>query len=64
MNSTSKFIVDGKDTVRSSLVKAFEQWTTPVDIRPDGVFGSVAKIRCNGVTISSDELDIEFDVPF
>ena len=64
MNGASKFIKDGENGVRSALVKAFESWTEPVDIKPNGVFGSVAKITCGSVTLSSDTLDIEFDVPF
>lgn len=66
MNDTpSKAISQStENNVRSALVKAFDTWTAPVDIRPDGVFGSVATIKCNGVTISSDDLDLEFDVPF
>lgn len=50
--------------IRSALVKAFESWETPYDIRPDGVFGSVAKVICGGVTVSSETLDLEFTVPF
>lgn len=55
---------DGESNVRTALVKAFEAWTTPYDIRPDGVFGSVAKVQCGQVTLSSDLLDFEFVVPF
>lgn len=50
--------------VRSALVKAFDTWTEPYDIAPDGVFGSVATIKSGQVTISSETLDVEFDVPF
>lgn len=50
--------------VRSALVKAFDTWTEPYDIAPDGVFGSVATIKSGQVTISSDTLDVEFTVPF
>ena len=48
----------------SSLVKAFETWTTPYDIRPEGVYGSIAIVRTGKVTISSESLDVEFSVPF
>lgn len=48
----------------SRLIKAMEQWTTPYDISPTGVFGSVATFKCGQVTISSDTLDLEFVVPF
>lgn len=53
-----------KSELRSALVKAIEQWKTPYDIRPDGVFGSVATINTGDVTISSETLDVEFEVPF
>ena len=49
---------------RQALVQAFEAWKEPYDIRPEGVFGSIAKIKSGDVTISSETLDIEFDVPF
>lgn len=65
MNDSSRAVMqDGKSNVRSALVKAFESWKTPYDIRPDGVFGSVATLKCGQVTISSETLDFEFDVPF
>ena len=54
----------GKDGVRSALVKAFEAWKEPFDIRPDGVFGSVATVTSGNVTISSETLDVEFVIPF
>ena len=65
MPNNSKAVVQSKENkLRSSLVKAFEQWKTPYDIAPDGVFGSVASVKCGQVTISSETLDLEFDVPF
>jgi hypothetical protein len=48
----------------SALVKAIESWKTPYDIRPEGVFGSVATVRSGQVTISSETLDLEYVVPF
>lgn len=48
----------------SALIKAMDSWKEPFDIRPEGVFGSVAIIRTGGVTLNSDTLDIEFTVPF
>lgn len=64
-NTPSRAITKSHESkVASALVKAFEQWTTPYDIRPDGVFGSVATVICGQVTISSETLDIEFVVPF
>lgn len=55
---------NGEDRLRSALIKAFDAWTEPYDIRPDGVFGSVATVQCGDVTISSEQLDLEFTVPF
>lgn len=49
---------------RSALVKAFETWTTPFDIKPDGVFGFTATLQSGNVTISSETLDFEGYVPF
>ena len=60
----SEMVTRNQDSrLRSALVKAFESWTTPYDIRPDGVFGSVATIKSGQVSISSETLDIEFVVP-
>lgn len=65
MNDSSRAVMqDGKNDVHSALVKAFESWKTPYDMRPDGVFGSVATIKSGQVAISSDTLDVEFEVPF
>lgn len=63
-DSSHAVFQSNEEKIRSSLVKAFDEWTTPVDIRPEGVFGSVAIIKSGQVTISSETLDIEFDVPF
>ncbi|MGI6014370.1 MAG: phage protein [Oscillospiraceae bacterium] len=52
------------ESIRSALVKAFETWEEPYDIKPDGVFGSMAVVKCGDVTISSETLDVEFDIPF
>ncbi len=32
--------------------------------KPQGVWGSIATIKCGYVTIKSDELDVEFEIPF
>lgn len=53
-----------ESSLHSALVQAFEQWKTPYDIRPEGVFGSLAIIKSDQVTISSETLDLEFIVPF
>lgn len=55
---------NGPEGVRSALVKAFDLWKEPYDIRPDGVFGSLAIVKTEEVTINSEELDVEFTVPF
>lgn len=65
MPETSRSISQtSENKLRSALVKAFDAWTTPYDIAPDGVFGSVAIIQSGGVTLSSEKLDVEFIVPF
>lgn len=65
MSDESKTVLQSHESkVASALVKAVEAWTTPYDIRPEGVFGSKAVVKCGDVTISSDVLDIEFTVPF
>lgn len=65
MSDASKAVVQqGTSKAASALVKAFETWTTPYDIKPEGVFGSTATIRSGGVTLTSAALDIEFTVPF
>lgn len=49
----------------SGMAKAMKGWNDKfyTDM-PSGVFGSVAIIRCNGATIKSSKLDIEFSVQF
>ena len=65
MSDPSRSVIqESKSNIRSALVKAFEEWTTPYDIEPEGVYGSVATIKCGQVSISSETLDVEFDVPF
>lgn len=61
----SKAVMQSHDSkLTSALVKAFETWKEPYDIRPDGVFGSIAIVRTGQVTINSETLDLEFTVPF
>ncbi len=65
MSNTSKAVIESNESkLKSALVKAVESWTEPYDIRPEGVFGSVATIHSGFVTLSSKTLDIEFSVPF
>lgn len=57
----------GTNKNTSRLIKAMQEWAKPTDkdiIKPNGVFGSVAIVKCNGVTINSNELDLEFSIPF
>ena len=64
-NMNSKAVLQSRESkAASALVKAFESWTEPIDIRPEGVFGSVATITTGQVTISSEMLDVEYVVPF
>lgn len=54
-------------TTQSMLVKATKDWSEDLkkfSIEPKGVFGSTATVKCGNVTIKSDNLDIEFTVPF
>lgn len=65
MADRSKAVFTERESkLASSLVKAFEQWKTPFDINPDGVFGSVATIKTDNMNVSSETLDVEFTVPF
>ena len=65
----SRFIKSGEQKHTSRLVKAVKQLSQnmesyTVDPADKGVFGSKAKIICGSVTISSDTLDVEFNVKF
>ena len=63
----SKFISDGKSNARSRLIKAATKGIENLEsyeLKPQGVFGSEAKIICGAVTIDSKELDLEFTVNF
>ena len=51
----------------SELVKAYQDLGELIDKEyapPEGLFGRLAIIETNGMKFRSDELDIEFDVPF
>lgn len=62
---SSRFIKDGESKHSSRLVKAVEDLTKEWYIqKPDGVYGAVARVNCGGVTMLSQDLDIEFTVPF
>lgn len=65
--ANSEVVRKSASSKSSMLVKAMKGWTTNQKVfteKPHGVFGSKAIIRCNGAVIKSDELDIEFTVPF
>ena len=65
----SQFIRNGTTKHKSRLIKAAQELSQnmqsySIDPASKGVFGSKAKIICGDVTISSDSLDVEFDVKF
>ncbi len=64
MNKSS-YVYEGQSKHASRFIQSFYD-VTAVDFneKPNGVFGSTAKIMCNGLTIKSSELDFEFSVPF
>lgn len=63
---SSKVVIEKSNSKSSKLVKAMKGWNTGdfFENKPSGVFGSQAVIKCNGATIKSSELDLEFDIPF
>lgn len=57
----------GKERTRSRLVTAMQGWQDSLkayDTKPNGVFGSLAEVKCGNVTIKSSDLDLEFTVNF
>ncbi len=67
MMNESKFLFDGKNNAKSRLLKAVKQGMDSLDsyeIKPQGVFGSEAKVICGAVTVNSNDLDLEFTVKF
>jgi len=51
----------------SRLIKAMQGWKEGLETYsepPEGMFGRIAIIKSSGVTLNSEELDIEFNVPF
>lgn len=66
---TSKYYPEtaNKDRNVSKLIKAFEglqEGLKPYSNPPNGMFGRVAIIESNGIRINSEEIDLEYDVPF
>lgn len=67
MMNNSRFINEGSTNARSRLIKAVQSGIDNLEsyeIKPNGVFGSEAEIICEAVTITSNELDLEFTVDF
>ena len=66
--NNSRFIADGQfSNARSRLIKAVQKGVDGLEsfeLKPQGVFGSEAKIVCGAVTLKSSELDLEFTVKF
>lgn len=65
----SQFIKNGATKHKSRLIKATKEFAKQIesyeiDPKTKGVWGSQAKVICGGVTLKSDELDLEFDVAF
>lgn len=63
----SKFVKHSENKHVSRVITAFDalkDLSESYITKPDGVFGAVAKVKCGGVTIDSEELDVEFSVPF
>lgn len=67
MMNNSRLILDRKSNARSRLIKAVKKGIDNLEsyeIKPQGVFGSEAKVICDAVTLKSSELDLEFTVKF
>lgn len=66
--SKSRFITNGNiDNPKSRLILAMTEGIDSLEsyeIKPNGVFGSEAKIVCGAVTLKSSDLDFEFTVKF
>ena len=64
----SRLITNGNiDNPKSRLIKSMTQGIESLEsfeLKPQGVFGSEAKIISGGVTLKSSELDFEFTVKF
>lgn len=61
----SKVIITSNNKHTSRLIHSLQSVNfEPYNEKPSGVWGSTATIKCGGVTIKSDELDFDFDIPF
>lgn len=67
MNISEK-VLDPQDNKHiSRMVKAIEGWEEKSSMElkePTGMFGQKTIVKSGGVTIDSDDLDIEFSIPF
>ena len=66
-NNSSKIEIKAKDKNASKLVTAMQGWSDSLkqfEVKPQGVFGSEAQVKCGNVTIKSAELDLEFTCKF
>lgn len=65
--NNSRFIRDGENKHSSRLISTFADLVSKeasyID-KPKGMWGANAKIKCNGLTIDSEQLDLEFVIPF
>lgn len=67
MENRSKVVMtERKNQHQSRLAKSIQSISNLKDysIKPDGVWGSKAIIRFPNTTIDSDEIDLEFNIPF
>lgn len=67
MNKSTLVQDSGVSASKSRLIKAVSAGIDSLqsyEIKPNGVFGSEAKIICGDVTIKSSDLDVEFTVKF
>ena len=67
MMNRSQFLSNGNSNAKSRLLKAVKQGIDSLEsyeIKPQGNFGSEAKVICGAVTINSNDLDLEFTVKF
>lgn len=67
MANNSKVIFESRSNNNvSSMIKSMQNWTDLLTVSaktPTGQFGRVVKIQVGGLTLTN-ELDIEFDIPF
>lgn len=66
--SSSEFVSNSKDSkIKSQLIKSVTKGIESLksySVKPEGVFGSKARIICGDTKINSEELDLEFTVDF